>query len=329
MRRTVPCSGLLALVLFVLFSSTDAKAQSMTFGNGRMELGAGVGPLFFLGDLGGNHGVGTRFTKDVNFPTVRMVKGVFAQYYIREWLGVRLAGNFGQLEGDDALVSDKGGAEVYRKNRNLHFRSKIQEAYLAFEVAPTVFLERYDGLALKLRPYAIAGVGMFHFNPQAQYFDPSGNARWVDLKPLRTEGQGMTEYPNRKEYSLTQIEIPLGFGAKYYFSDNFFVGLEFMHRKTFTDYIDDVSTNYIDPAAFDRYLTPEQSAMANQLNNRESFLPGAGVARGSVSGPGEQRGNPKQTDAFFSTILRMGWRLGDVLDSDRRALSQNRCPSYF
>jgi hypothetical protein len=328
MRRTVPFRGMLALILLVLLSSTDLKAQSMTLGNGRLELGAGVGPLFFLGDLGGNYGAGTRFTKDVNFPTVRMVKGVFAQYYIREWLGVRLAGNFGQLEGDDALVNAKGGAETYRKDRNLHFRSKIQEAYLAFEIAPTVFLERYDGLALKLRPYLIGGVGMFHFNPQAKYYDGTGNYRWVDLKPLRTEGQGMTEYPNRKEYSLTQVEIPLGFGAKYYFTDNFFIGLEFMHRKTFTDYIDDVSTDYIDPNAFERYMTPEQAAMANQLNNRENFVPGAGMSR-RISGVGEQRGNPKQTDAFFSTILRMGWRLGDVLDSDRRALAQNRCPSYF
>jgi hypothetical protein len=328
MRKTVPGRSLLALTLFVLFSLTDIKAQSVTFGNGRMELGAGIGPLFFLGDLGGNHGVGTRFTKDVNFPTVRMVKGIFAQYYIREWLGVRLAGNFGQLEGADRHINDAGGAETFRKQRNLQFRSKIQEGYLAFEFSPTVFFERYDGLALKLRPYVIGGVGVFHFNPQGQFFNADGSSRWVDLKPLRLEGQGMTEYPDRKEYKLTEIELPIGIGAKYYFNDNFFVGLEFMHRKTFTDYIDDVSTTYIEPTLFDRYLTPTQAAMANQLQNRENFTPGGSVAR-AISGVGEQRGNPKQTDAFFSTIIRLGWRLGDVLDGDRRAISQTRCPAYF
>ncbi|RYZ23580.1 MAG: hypothetical protein EOO16_04515 [Chitinophagaceae bacterium] len=328
MRRTVPSRSLVVLFLSVLFSFNDINAQSVTLGNGKVELGAGIGPLFFLGDLGGNRGVGTRFVKDVNFPLVRMAKGIFAQYYAKEWLGIRLAGNFGRLEGDDAYIDGKGGYEEARKLRNLHFRSDLKEGYLAFEFSPTVFFERYDGLAMKLRPYVIGGVGVFHFNPQAQYYGPDGKPVWVDLKPLRTEGQGMAEYADRKEYKLTQLEIPFGVGFKYYFNDNLFVGLELMHRKTFTDYIDDVSTDYIDPNLFERYLTPQQAAMANQLNNRENYTPGSALSRRS-SGVGEQRGNPKQTDAFFSTIIRMGWRLNDLFDSDRRAMNQTRCPSYF
>jgi hypothetical protein len=173
MRKTVPRKGVLTLVVFLLFSPS-LFAQSVTFANGRLEAGAGIGPLFFLGDLGGNRGVGTRFVKDVNMPLVNMAKGVFAQYYIREWLGVRLAANMGQIEGDDAQINSHGGYEESRKERNLLFRSKLQEAYLAIEISPTVFFEKYDGLFHKIRPYVIGGVGVFHFNTQGKYYSPDG-----------------------------------------------------------------------------------------------------------------------------------------------------------
>ena len=45
----------------------------------------------------------------------------------------------------------------------------------------------------------------------------------------------------------------MGFGFKYYLKENMYVGIEVLHRKLFTDYIDDVSTGYIDPDYF-QYL---------------------------------------------------------------------------
>lgn len=317
---------MLLFSLVLLFSSA-AKAQSVTFANGKFEAGVGLGPLFFLGDLGGNRGVGTRFVKDVNLPITKMAKGVFFQYYFTEWISARVAGNFGVLEGDDALINGSGGYEESRKIRNLNFRSNLQEGYLAFEFSPTVFMEKYEGLFHKVRPYVIGGVGVFHFNPQGKYYAPNGNVQWVDLQPLRTEGEGMAEYPDRKPYKLTQLMLPFGVGVKYYISDNVFIGAEVMHRKTFTDYIDDVSTNYIDANLFAHYLTPDQAAIANQVHYRQDFVPGAATARAATVG--EQRGNPKQNDSYFSSIIRMGWRFADVLESDRRAVRATRCPSYF
>ena len=83
------------------------------------------------------------------------------------------------------------------------------------------------------------------FNPKAKL-----DGQWVELKPLRLEGQGMAEYPDRKEYNLIQMEVPMGFGFKYYLKENMYVGLEVLHRQLFTDYIDDVSTSYRDPIVF-------------------------------------------------------------------------------
>ena len=64
----------------------------------------------------------------------------------------------------------------------------------AVEFYPTVFMEQYEDLKGKFRPYGIIGVGVYHFNPKTQ--DKNGN--WVALQPLHTEGQGFPEYPDRK-----------------------------------------------------------------------------------------------------------------------------------
>ncbi len=318
------------LVLICLFFATASRtqAQSISLGNGKVEFGIGLGPLFFLGDLGGNTGVGTRFVKDVNLPVTNLQKGLFLNVYPAEWLGLRVAANHGVLEGYDSLIRDKGNAETYRKTRNLQFKSPLFEAYAAIEFYPTVFFEKYDGLQGKLRPYGVIGAGVFKFRPQGKYYAPDGSSRWVDLQPLRLEGQGMAEYPTRKEYKLSSLEIPIGGGVKYYIKENMYVGFEIMHRKSFTDYVDDVSTNYIDNTLFANYLTPEQAAMANQLYYRENFVP-YGPQSSNAPYLNEQRGNPKQNDSFFSSILKLGWRLNDWNSPNGRALRQLRCPAYY
>ncbi len=327
MRTAVPRVRTIVLITVLSLFSLQTFAQSITSGNGKVEFGLGLGPLFFLGDLGGNYGTGKTFIKDVNLPLTKMSKGLYVNVYPSEWLGFRLAANHGVLEGDDSKTKAKGGPEEFRKDRNLKFRSSMLEVYAAAEVYPTVFMERYEGLQGKLRPYGIAGIGAMKFNPKGEYFDGSGNSQWVDLKPLRLEGQGMKEYSKKEEYKSFTIEIPMGFGAKYYIKENMYVGLEVLHRKTFTDYIDDVSTTYIDPAYFANYLTPEQTAMANQLHFRENFVPGGAVSRRPVVG--EQRGDPTENDSFFSTILRFGWRLTDANSPGGRAARQMRCPSFY
>ncbi|HYM92594.1 MAG TPA: hypothetical protein VET23_00510 [Chitinophagaceae bacterium] len=134
----------------------------------------------------------------------------------------------------------------------------------------------------------------------------------------------MAEYPNRKPYSLTQLEIPMGFGVKYYVKENMYIGFEILHRKTFTDYIDDVSTTYIDPALFDKYLTPSQAIIAKQMEYKGNLV-NPSLNRPNIN---EQRGNPKQNDAFFSGILRLGWRLGGN-GMDSKIKKQLKCPHYF
>jgi len=319
-NKVVSAVPVLALFISLNLFSTRSFSQSITSGDGKFEIGLGFGPMFFLGDLGGSAGIGKDFVKDLDFPLTKFSKMIYANYYPAEWLGFRIALNHGTLAGSDAEAPNKGGAEVDRLLRNLSFKTSILEGYVAAEIYPTVFFEQYDGLAKKFRPYGLIGIGMLKYNPKAKL-----DGQWVELKPLRLEGQGMVEYPNSKEYSLMQKEIPMGFGFKYYLKENMYVGLEVLHRQLFTDYIDDVSTGYVDPTVFSNYLSPADATKARRLYYR-------GTYQNAVSNPGLiqtfQRGDPKDQDAFFSTILRFGWRLNGS-DPNSRARRQMRCPVFF
>src|SRR5436190_6701466 len=162
MRTHVSLKRHLLPVLFLLITCFSSKSQSVGFLDGKVELGLNLGPSFFLGDLGGTRGKGKTFVKDVNFPLTKLMKGLYVNFYPAEWLGFRLAANIGRLEGYDSVIDNKGSAERFREQRNLGFRSSLTEAYFAMEIYPTVFLEQFDGLQFKFRPYGVAGLGLYH-----------------------------------------------------------------------------------------------------------------------------------------------------------------------
>ena len=214
MRTSIQYVRLSVLICLFFISSSPSYSQSISTANGKIEVGLGFGPSFFLGDLGGNQGKGKTFIKDVNLPFTKLMKGMMINLYPKEWIGFRLAVNLGRLEAYDSIIDNKGSGERYRKQRNLGFRSDITEAYMAVEIYPTIILEKYNGLQNKLRPYGLAGFGVFHFNPKGQFITITGDKDWVELRPLHLEGQGFPEYPQRKEYSLTQPALLMGGGVK-------------------------------------------------------------------------------------------------------------------
>ncbi len=271
------------------------------------EAGLSTGPMVFLGDLGGNAGVGKPLLKDYNVPSTRYSIGAYLTCYPQTWLGIRLMINHGELYGSDALTNAKNGEALSRKNRNLDFRSQLNEGLLMAEFMPTVFLEDEPGQFIgKIRPYFLLGIGVFHFNPQGSYTDSLGNTSWQDLRPLHTEGEGFAEYPGRKMYSLTQIAIPMGVGAKYYMNDRLTVSFEVLHRKTFTHYIDDVGSTYIDPSLFYKYLPYSQAVIADNIANKSPMRNDPD----SPYQPGDKRGDSNRNNAYFSFNIMVGIRIG-------------------
>jgi hypothetical protein len=318
---------LLLLISFTIFS--NSYSQAFLFGEKvKWEVGFNFGPSFFLGDLGGNSGKGTNDIKDVNLEFTKLMKGVFVTVYPKGWVGLRLAADVTYIEGSDDIINTTGINELYRKQRNLDFKTTILEGYLALELFPTMMLRRDKEYEPRLRPYGLIGIGVFHFNPKGSLTDASGNKTWYALQPLKLEGQGMTEYPDVKPYKLTQINIPVGAGLKFYASERINLSTEVLYRKTFTDYIDDVSAKYIDPNNFNKYLSVDDAAVATKLADKVQPIIFPGMSRFPA---GNQRGDTKNGDTYFSLVLKLGVRLGPIYENTyaKRAAKQLRCPSVY
>ena len=151
----------------------------------------------------------------------------------------------------------------------------------------------------RFSPYVVAGVGYYHFEPQAKL-----NNVWVSLQPLHLEGEGFSEYPDVPNYNLTQVCIPLGGGLRYELSRLFVVRLEVVYRVLSTDYLDDAhSLYYIDPSTFRNHLTG--SSLSNALllyDRRDRSNPvNAGVG---------QRANPNNKDGYLTFNLKLGLTFG-------------------
>ena len=308
--------------LFVLAATLclSSSIYSQEEARNNTEIGLTLGPMVFLGDLGGHAGKGTTFIKDYNMTTTKIAVGAYVAAYPMQWLGFRFSLNYGAIEGADNEIKPKGGDEETRLARNLDFRSNILEGTVMAEFYPTVFLEEDpEDITARLRPYGVLGLGFFHFKPQGSYKAPNGDTYWVDLQPLHTEGEGFPEYPDRKNYKLTQLNIPMGVGIKYFISENVNVAFEIIHRKTFTDYIDDVSTKYVDPSLFYKYLSPSQAPIAAAMANKTPVAQQAAGYR-----PGNKRGDPSQNDAYFTAQFKLGIRLGG--NSSSRWRNSTHCP---
>jgi len=314
---------LFAIAISFMFIHQTAYSQGYYNNNfvgySQWDVAFNIGPSNFLGDVGGNKGKGTKFLKDMNTGVTNIFYGLHVTYYPAEWLGIRGSVNFGKLQGYDSLIKYEGGEEKSRKLRNLGFRSNISEVYLAAEVYPTVWFERREEMTGKIRPYFTVGIGSVHFNPQGEYTDDKGIKSWVNLRDLRLEGQGMSEYPDRKEYGKNALFIPFGIGVKYFLGERLFVGAEVLQRFTFTDYIDDVSKTYINPALFDKYLTPSQATIAKYMMFKRSLV----NDRPFSNFLGKARGDATNNDYYLSVMLKIGFRIGTT-DSD----NPYRRPTY-
>ena len=303
MRKTLTLCCLLMLGTTITFSQNGYKP---TF---PLEIGLQLGTSQFLGDLGGAPGIGKGFIIDTDINSVRPTVGAFARYNIGGHFAARLDLSYLQLHGDDKHAglgafdaTNKSTDDAwFRYYRNLNFRTHVFEATVAAEVIPYNFElgGGYSGYSV-LSPYVFIGVGLFAFNPQTLH-----NGTWIDLQPLSTEGQGLVE--GRAPYELVQMCIPMGFGLNWNYNDTWALGLEISHRMTFTDYIDDVSTDYVaDDNIFSQNFDSQTAGLAQALARRSQEQDPTGIYS-YVTAPGEQRGDPKDNDAYYTVTIRFSY----------------------
>lgn len=263
------------------------------------EGGLSVGAINCLTDIGGKPGNGKNFLKDLNWQNTRMSGGIFVNLSYRYALCARMEFNMGNIMAYDSILKNDPSEARNRYRRNLHFKSHITELLFLAELHPLMLLQTNHS-ANAFSPYLVGGIGLFHFDPQACL-----NGEWIALNTIHTEGQGFEEYPERKEYKLTQLNFPAGAGIKLECSALLNIRLEILHRITRTDYIDDVSTRYIDPALFQKHLSPYQASYALQLHNRQREIdPSAPIIPNAI------RGNNSRNDSYFTVQCKLSLVMG-------------------
>jgi hypothetical protein len=268
----------------------------------RKEIIIQIGASEFLGDLGGLNKIGTDFSPaDLEFALTRPAISLAYRYKFSKSFNLHSSFNYLHVAGDDKLTSEK-----FRSNRNLNFKSNIFEAAVRAEVA--VFgsqmghrykikhtrSTRANGKANEF--ILFAGLGVFYFNPKGR--NPA-TGQYEKLYPMHTEGQGLPGGP--KQYKRVSLSIPMGAAWRMTLDKYWCVGIEFNFRKTFTDYIDDVSTTYYpNKVAFvDAYGEKAMSFSDPNLGN----IPNATAPNGD--GTGAQRGD-KEKDSFMSLQITVG-----------------------
>lgn len=274
--------------------------QSSYWKTHRREISGGIGISNFLGELGGRNQIGSPFIWDLELSQTRPAASLSYRYYLARKVAIRGAFTYGILAGHDNLTT-----EPFRQNRNLHFKSEVLELSA---VAELHFYREELGHVYDLRGvkgtkssrvgfYIFGGIGGFYFEPKAQF-----NNAWVNLRPLGTEGQGL---PGGAEtYNNMQICIPMGIGIRRAFSRSWSYGLELQYTKTFTDYIDDVSTNYYDNAV----LLQERGPMTAYLAD-PSLGVGPIYEYGDPTATGQQRGDETDLDAYLFLKFQVHYKI--------------------
>lgn len=270
--------------LFFFFSFFFAiHAQHANFNSQRnwslhkKELQIGIGATQFNGDLGGAEGIGRDYSlKDIDWPATGVAFWLGYRQRFHPYFATTSSLCVFNLKGADSLSE-----EPMRNARNLHFKSfaleiqqRLEFIFAANEKFGSTFNlpGHYTKKNRSQQYYVFAGIGLCYFNPRAQNSD----GEWVNLRPLRTENQ---ENP----YSPITLTMPFGVGFRMGVSRMWRVGVELSYVKTFSDYMDDVSTVYADPVN----LSPEAAALANPVVGNPSFA------------PGQKRGDPNQKDAYY------------------------------
>ncbi len=279
---------LIVLILIFFIVSFSALAQ---IGSGfyKSDIGFKVGVANYLGEIGGKEKIRRDFVWDMKIPQTRSSASVFGRYKFNDYVAANLAFNYNRIKGDDNLSTNPG-----RVNRNLRFVNNIFD-----------FTARSEGYFYKINDvgnrgrYYVSFEAYGHLGVSAFYSNPKGSldgSTWVPLAPLQTEGV---------DYKQFGVGIPAGLGFYFTVKRKHRIGWDLTWVTTFSDYLDDISTVYADPAT----LSSEAAALANQTANVTSdpaIISSYGPPSENNNG---KRGDPTHNDSYLYMNLSYSYVL--------------------
>ncbi len=305
---------LLAICIGLLIFSNGAIAQrNRPLFEPYSTVGGGLGTSTYIGDL-------APYSTPIQtvFKTFRWNLNANYTRHFTPNLAARVSLTYARIAGDDENYNRGGKPRNASYIRNLHFRNDLKELSVV-----GIYYLKGDGRSAIRRagfsPYLFFGVGLVAHNPKARTPKFYEKQEWVSLQPLGTEGQGQPGFD--APYSLVTYSIPFGLGFRKTYNDRWDIGIEAGFRFTGTDYLDDVSKNYADPAIL-------KSDLARDLSNRslEEVAARSGNSRlqtvknitgneNPFSQPipdfdvGDFRGNPKYKDSYILTSFHINYIL--------------------
>ncbi len=278
-------NNILLLTLYFLLCHS-LKAQEDNY----VQIGAWLGAANYQGDLVSGYLV---------LQETKPAFGIYGQIPVIGPIDIRASLSSAWVGGNDKYSDDP-----LKLKRNLSFRSNIIEASGQLVLR----LKKADAAWV---PYLYGGAAIIRFNPKAKY-----EGQWHALRPLGTEGQGLTN--ENPLYNLSDIAIPFGGGIQLKWRDNWYIGIELGYRKTFTDYLDDVSTVYHSH----QDLLEKRGELAAALADRsieytndaeELFL------------AGNERGNAEYGDNYLQGGITLSRLLQPITQRGKRG---SGCPTF-
>jgi opacity protein-like surface antigen len=246
----------LLLSVFLVLIAVGSLSAQYRVSSKYWTIGGTIGASGYEGDLTNLDNPGVPLTQLETIKQPGFNIGFTAAYHFKPRWAVRGSLGYLLLRG-----SDEKSTKVSNRNRNLSFENGIIEAsgVLMFDLLPA---RRNYRLRRKFNPYVFAGIAAAYSDPRAKIVTtsstgattpvtynatidgvtstytfagvPVGLSQWVKLRDLRTEGQSTA-------YSPIVISIPFGGGVRYKLTERIDIGLEINFRRSFSDYIDDVS----------------------------------------------------------------------------------------
>ncbi|GAA3947360.1 DUF6089 family protein [Hymenobacter algoricola] len=293
----------LTLALALALVSTEANAQQFSKRKQYNSVGISLNAMNYFGDI-----VPKASIPSLRFAATRPNIGLSATHRFTPRISARVALSYGRITGDDNKAADRNDGDArFRYHRNMNFRNDIFEgsAVGIFDLIANRnnYIKRPDFV-----PYVFAGVAVFHHNPKGYAGELKGvenaagvsSGTYYNLQPLQTEGVS---------YSLTQVSIPFGGGVRYKLNKSFDIGLEIGWRKTFTDYLDDVSGVYLSDAQLG-------------TSGPKAFF-GKGITRNddgtyvNFNSAGEMRGKGNEDDWYIVTGLHLNYILAPRIKSPK------------
>ena len=295
----MPLNKTITLVLLVLFASNVDAQRWKKF---RQEVTFGAGTTWFLSDVGGYNDEPSNFILDMNFKETSW--GVFAgyNYYLSKNISLNGQFTYAWLKARDA-----SSGNVSRLHRNFDIQTQIYEIgilgryYFIREKFSHAFRLKgtQNGFLYGLSMYVTTGINGLYFNPTGKH---SGSSKYKPLSKIGTEGQTVSG-SGVKPYSKFALAIPLGIGAKYSLGKHWNVGVEYMFRKSFSDYLDDVGGVYYDNNAIIAANggDPEAGLLADPADKSGD--------RATWTGTGETRGGAKYDDFYMAFMFTVSYKI--------------------